>query len=775
MAFDDTFEDLPEEDFDIADADQDELEEYGVWVTGEPEDITSFDETDADSNEGMQDIDDFSDETELSDMDTELSFDTDDSAISEEEETLLQDIAENGSDSPETEEEDQLDDLSFSVEDLDGSDDEIELTTPSPEDSDIAVSDTNEPEVTEHKSNDEIETLDLDSFDDHTPQPSSAEKKPAEETLHEDSDTSEISLDDFFDEEPEPAADSQSYIDEDDDEEDEFLDIDIDFDEDPYELPPEIELQKPQTNYSDSDEDTDTKVGEEIDLDDFFDTDSQDMESAESLDSETTGTELERTQEAEEPAVADAFPADEETPDFHNTENIPDMPEFDSSAFELEEDEDSTESYTTQDISLDQDDLVIPDETDNEEADSAATEPEPEAEIEAQHDFTPDDLDIEITEEPYINPPIEDQDDEYLRQSEDEEEEPQVPVRNTDLTTEAGQKQAAVHAESFSGIEKELHSIREELAALKQELAYMRAPQQAAAPEPQAASEPETAAPEAYEPETPPVPESADFDEEMEDDGQGFFEDDEDETIALTGDELDNILNTAEFTQQTGTSVEPEYDTESDEDEEIIEIPTEESESTAVEEPADSEEELESGYTYEDTESLETDQEEPVQEITLEPLDHEEDEEDTEDEFDIDEGSSELDFTTDDDEDAIESMASLDIDDELDDIDSYKAEYDSEDDLHEELDELEIDEPETDAEPTADETTAETEAAEVPAEKPQDNDEEDDLPAGLREEIRSILSYMDQLLESLPEEKIQEFARSEHFAVYKRLFDELGL
>ena len=34
---------------------------------------------------------------------------------------------------------------------------------------------------------------------------------------------------------------------------------------------------------------------------------------------------------------------------------------------------------------------------------------------------------------------------------------------------------------------------------------------------------------------------------------------------------------------------------------------------------------------------------------------------------------------------------------------------------------------------------------------------------------------MDQLLESLPEEKIQEFANSDHFDVYKRLFDELGL
>ena len=34
---------------------------------------------------------------------------------------------------------------------------------------------------------------------------------------------------------------------------------------------------------------------------------------------------------------------------------------------------------------------------------------------------------------------------------------------------------------------------------------------------------------------------------------------------------------------------------------------------------------------------------------------------------------------------------------------------------------------------------------------------------------------MDQLLEDLPEEKIVEFARSEQFATYKKLFSDLGL
>ncbi len=49
------------------------------------------------------------------------------------------------------------------------------------------------------------------------------------------------------------------------------------------------------------------------------------------------------------------------------------------------------------------------------------------------------------------------------------------------------------------------------------------------------------------------------------------------------------------------------------------------------------------------------------------------------------------------------------------------------------------------------------------------------LPANLRQEVKTVLSYMDQLLESLPESKIEEFARSEYFDTYKKLFEELGL
>ena len=49
------------------------------------------------------------------------------------------------------------------------------------------------------------------------------------------------------------------------------------------------------------------------------------------------------------------------------------------------------------------------------------------------------------------------------------------------------------------------------------------------------------------------------------------------------------------------------------------------------------------------------------------------------------------------------------------------------------------------------------------------------IPSVLKSELRNILSYMDQLLESLPEDKIEEFAKSEYFDSYKKLFKELGL
>jgi hypothetical protein len=49
------------------------------------------------------------------------------------------------------------------------------------------------------------------------------------------------------------------------------------------------------------------------------------------------------------------------------------------------------------------------------------------------------------------------------------------------------------------------------------------------------------------------------------------------------------------------------------------------------------------------------------------------------------------------------------------------------------------------------------------------------LPGNFRKELKQVLSYMDKLLESLPEEKIEEFAQSDYFDTYKKLFKDLGL
>ncbi len=49
------------------------------------------------------------------------------------------------------------------------------------------------------------------------------------------------------------------------------------------------------------------------------------------------------------------------------------------------------------------------------------------------------------------------------------------------------------------------------------------------------------------------------------------------------------------------------------------------------------------------------------------------------------------------------------------------------------------------------------------------------IAPNMQEEIKSVLSYMDRLLESLPEEKISEFAQSEYFGRYKKLFSDLGI
>ena len=49
------------------------------------------------------------------------------------------------------------------------------------------------------------------------------------------------------------------------------------------------------------------------------------------------------------------------------------------------------------------------------------------------------------------------------------------------------------------------------------------------------------------------------------------------------------------------------------------------------------------------------------------------------------------------------------------------------------------------------------------------------LSQDLMQDVKSLLVYMDQLLEDLPEEKIEEFANSDKFVLFKNVFEKLGL
>ncbi len=93
-----------------------------------------------------------------------------------------------------------------------------------------------------------------------------------------------------------------------------------------------------------------------------------------------------------------------------------------------------------------------------------------------------------------------------------------------------------------------------------------------------------------------------------------------------------------------------------------------------------------------------------------------------------------------------------------------------------ELEETIIDEPVI-TEPEVEETTPTTVEEPVKQEQPVVSPTPSVQPATakIQDDIKSVLVYMDQLLENLPEDKIEEFARSEHFDTYKKLFSELGI
>ncbi len=394
---------------------------------------------------------------------------------------------------------------------------------------------------------------------------------------------------------------------------------------------------------------------------------------------------------------------------------------------------------------------------------------------EEEHDFTPDEQGIEI--ESGQATVLTSEEEEYLA------EDLQITEESDTHSGMDPQERSA-----FEKIQEELEDIKSELAQLRQQLAGVSVPAESAVDEITLddLDDMETA-----------VEESAEPQDEAATHGTGFFDDDEDETIALTGDELDNILNTAEFTEETGEAEELEDVTLEDTDEltlddadditidqdiveEVIED-TADLDSFGAEEKARQLDELaemdideELAGIDELVDDSETENLDEI-ELDLDELDTDAEEETTAEVEDLDiEG---LDLPGDEETLEIETEVE-EASDGIDDLDVTVDEL--EDDFDTFADEVERDiagdeDVETGADETPDIETIDLDVEESVPETAAQPTSIGELPDNIKDEIRSVLSYMDQLLEALPDEKIQEFAQSEHFSVYKRLFEELGL
>ncbi len=272
-------------------------------------------------------------------------------------------------------------------------------------------------------------------------------------------------------------------------------------------------------------------------------------------------------------------------------------------------------------------------------------------------------------------------------------------------------------------------------------------------------------------------------------DNSGFFSDDDnDEAIALTGDELNNILITADFTEEK-TDEPPqeaaEIDVTSgfiDEETPPVEIAFSPETELVSDEPEIPETLPDSLF---DVPDLDTASEIPVTHVNtidddISYLDGNADQEPDLDNVAIEEPDLEIiDFN----DEKLEEPELTEFDIDLADLESgFPAEQTVAVEPHEEPAVEEVLPPLEDT--TIDVSGLEVGGIETGGEAQSRDSVSDEkesatavaaLPIELKDEIKSVLSYMDQLLESLPEEKIEEFARSEHFEVYRKLFEELGI
>ena len=351
--------------------------------------------------------------------------------------------------------------------------------------------------------------------------------------------------------------------------------------------------------------------------------------------------------------------------------------------------------------------------------------------------------------------------------------EPVSPNEQENFSSNTGQ--ADLSTQLLQRIADELSSIKKEISSLKTELSIVRGEVKGAA-------------------------EGAE---------KGFFDEEDDEKIALTGDELDNILNTANFTEETGSNEgidsDLSFDTLEEQAQDVVDsadtnfagelaeldsaVKVEDEVKDIIGDDFDIALDLSPGFDGESSE-LDILREEGASPITSAPEDTsylEEDplvsgeafEEQTEepldfsgaviDEPDLSAGIMENPVS----EPAIDNI-SIDLE-----MEEASKESGAADDFVFETEEtLEI--PDTGTTPfevPPVEPFAETfdDMGGFDTGEPKPAEVDDGIPSNLKQELKTVLSYMDQLLESLPEEKIEEFAKSEYFDTYKKLFEELGL
>ena len=351
----------------------------------------------------------------------------------------------------------------------------------------------------------------------------------------------------------------------------------------------------------------------------------------------------------------------------------------------------------------------------------------------------------------------------------------------------------------FSQIVTELSSLKNEIASLKNEFETLKNEKQ---------------------------PENLKL--ESNDSGiEGFFSNsDEDDTIALSKDEMDNILNTADIAQAEKTEEKESEKTEATQENlsEPEELSSEEPEFKEEPEATDETENLfgsaddVADISDEDILSdddfameFESAQTENIEEPTLDDVDYTNISKETDlpeeisvpknDDILVESSPTDLLETKDSENEGKNSSDSFDedpfelsavepsisetlTDEKLDYLSKTPEEAEQNVNSEEVLELPESEETENAKEnKSAEEVeTEKTEATQENISEPEELSSEEpetkeskDISDDLKTEIKSVLSYMDQLLENLPENKIAEFAQSEQFDTYKKLFKELGL